>query len=187
MVPDVDQWYPLPMPMASPSLRSRVRECTQERHHALDNALGECLTLDREAYVRFLKGSFVAASRLECAIEKFLGEGFECLRAELLGADLALLGVPLPSFGLMRAAYQLEGEASAWGHAYVIEGSALGGMVLAERVKARLGGTFPTRYLEHRGRETAVRWRWFLERFEDRKSTRLNSSHPVSSRMPSSA
>ena len=52
------------------------------------------------------------------------------------------------------------------GAAYVVEGSTLGGLVLAERFEAALGAGTPTSFLRLRGAGTAARWRAFLGELE---------------------
>jgi heme oxygenase len=77
------------------------------------------------------------------------------LRADL--ADAGLAGEPAgqgepPAGG---------GTGQAWGLAYVVEGSQLGGRVLYQRLR-RAGVTAPLRYLEGRGPGTGAHWNSFL-------------------------
>lgn len=55
-----------------------------------------------------------------------------------------------------------DAEARAWGVAYVIEGSRLGGQVLYRRLAEPLA-PHPLRYLQGAGAQTGAHWRAFLE------------------------
>lgn len=77
------------------------------------------------------------------------------LRADL--ADAGLAGEPA---GLARPPAHT--AAAAWGLAYVVEGSQLGGRVLYQRLR-RAGVAAPLRYLEGRGSGTGAHWNAFLQ------------------------
>jgi heme oxygenase len=145
-------------------LLARLRSDTASRHAELDGLVGLALLRSRESYSSFLQASLRAVRGLEQQIEEKLGaEDFPALRAALLGEDLAALGTdardPQPSDA---PAISLPSLAAAWGAAYVVEGSALGGQVLAGRVRTALGEDISTRYLSFRGSETGARWRRFI-------------------------
>lgn len=147
-------------------LLARLRSDTASRHAELDGLVGLALLRSRESYSSFLQASLRAVRGLEQQIEEKLGaEDFPALRAALLGEDLAALGADARDSQPSGApAISLPSLAAAWGAAYVIEGSALGGQVLAGRVRTALGEDISTRYLSFRGSETGARWRWFLAR-----------------------
>ena len=84
------------------------------------------------------------------------------LRAPLLRADLRALGVspadaprvPAPAIGSLAAGF---------GALYVLEGSALGGTLIARRAAAALGlGPEATRFFRSEGRDVGPTWRAFL-------------------------
>lgn len=84
------------------------------------------------------------------------GQGLlEPLRADL--ADAGLAGEPAG-----QARPPMDTEAAAWGVAYVVEGSQLGGRVLYQRLR-RAGVSAPLRYLEGRGPGTGAHWQGFLQ------------------------
>jgi heme oxygenase len=148
----------------NPPLIARLRSDTASRHAELDGLVGLALLRSRESYSSFLQASLRAVRGPELQLEEKLGaEEFPALRAALLGEDLAALGADgrasQPSDAPPIA---LPSLAAAWGAAYVIEGSALGGQVLAGRVRTALGDEISTRYLSFRGAETGARWRRFL-------------------------
>lgn len=141
-------------------LLAHLRAATRKQHAALDATIGPSIARSTASYARFLRASFGPASAVEQAVERALGPDFRAIRGAALRADLEALG-DVPPEGA--PPLHLAGEAEAIGAAYVLEGSALGGMVLAAKVRDALGDEVPSRYLQLRGREAAARWRWFLE------------------------
>ena len=84
----------------------------------------------------------------------------ERLRASASPAPRVALDVPFSSTA--PAAERDVRDARAWGVAYVIEGSRLGGQVLYRRLAEPLA-PHPLRYLQGAGGQTGARWRAFLE------------------------
>jgi heme oxygenase len=152
-------------------LLAALRRATRARHQRLDTAITGSFSRDR--YVAFLRASLAAIDAIEPAIERWRPAGAAPSR-ERLRADLIALGEPAPAAA---AAEVLADIDAALGAAYVLEGSALGGQVLARRVEAALGDA-PTRYLApHGGPATGVRWRQFLVELE-----RHGAAAPASAR-----
>jgi heme oxygenase len=142
------------------SLLRRLRLETQAAHEALDASVGAVITRSRPDYAAFLRCSLAAVALLEEAIAPHLGETHLPERAERIRADLAALGEAATSPPLEPIV--LDTRAEAFGAAYVVEGSALGGMFLADRVRSALGADSPCSYLALRGSSTGARWKWFL-------------------------
>ncbi len=141
-------------------LLANLRAATRKQHAALDATIGPALARSTASYARFLRESFGPASAVEAAVERALGADFRAIRGAALRADLEALGEAAPE---EPPPLLLASEAEAIGAAYVLEGSALGGLVLAAKVRDALGDHVPTRYLQLRGREAPARWRWFLD------------------------
>lgn len=154
-------------------LRERLRRETAEAHRRLEDGLGlaaEDLTLGR--YRGILEGFYTFLRPWEDRVEAAVGDpAFTAprRRAHLLAEDLAHLGVDrqhlaaLPDCpGLPR----IEGPAQAMGSLYVLEGSTLGGQVVARHVEQRLGLSDGQGYafFNGHGRATGALWRGFLER-----------------------
>lgn len=118
--------------------------------------------MTRTRYGAFLAGTLLVVDPLEDA----LGEPKK--RSDLLRADLAALRVrphdPVPDL-----APSLGSEGERLGCAYVVEGSALGGLVLARTIEPALAllPTGGTSFLRLRGDDTAAHWRAFLRRLDD--------------------
>lgn len=142
-------------------LLARLRRETSAQHADLDRTIGPEVARSRESYARFLASSFVAVSALEDAVQHALGADHRAERGALLRADLESLRVVVPR---PRATVGPLVEAAAFGTAYVLDGSTLGGIVLAKMVHDALGPDVPVRYLTLRGAGTGARWRGFLER-----------------------
>lgn len=122
-----------------------IRAATAGAHTEVDAAFGGFNLGDRNDYAAFL----TAHARVLPAMEEVLSGNFGlpsfAPRKPALAADLAALDVPFPP----ALAVSVPGSAAAaWGMFYVIEGSRLGGMVLARGVpdtmpKAYLGSAHP--------------------------------------------
>jgi heme oxygenase len=166
--------------MAAPGAAASValqplREATRELHHALDSRLrigGEDATLaDYAEHLRALRpwlaavrealaGSGVAA--LE-AVARQLALRLEALELDLRDAQAAGPATPpaLPDTDALAA--QATDPGFAWGLAYVVEGSRLGGSVMHRRLAPRLA-PHPMRYFAPVGAEdgTPAHWRHFV-------------------------
>lgn len=132
-------------------------------HERLDRGVIERGALaTREGYVQFLRASLSVVAPIERALAAFT-EFPIAGRADKLRSDLAALGSKPATESADAALTRAEAE----GAAYVIEGSALGGLVLARRVEAELGvDAEQTSYLRLRGDRTASFWREFIARLD---------------------
>lgn len=143
---------------AANSAVTQLRAATRPDHEAVDSAFGHFALRTREGYRDFL----TAHARILPLAERLIQPGALVDdwhgRTEALMDDLHALGGDRPAeldFALP------EGEAARWGALYVIEGSRLGGAVLAKMVPADL----PAAYLGARHPQGA--WRALLERLDD--------------------
>ena len=136
-------------------LRSALRAQTGDCHADADEIFGRFDLSRLVEYQSFLSAHARAVPAVEAAIEqagieRLIPDWFERRRREYLFADLAALGVkappllPQPIFGC---------DAELWGAAYVLEGSKLGGAMLAKSVQADL----PLRYLNPHGPKTGMK------------------------------
>lgn len=137
-----------------------LRDATQALHARLDSQLPLARPADAAQSLHHYHGHLCVLhgwlQDLAPVLER-CGWGREqiaALRADL--ADAGLAGDP-PG----QAVPPMDGVASAWGVAYVVEGSRLGGRVLHQRLR-RAGVTAPLRYLEGLGPATGVHWQGFL-------------------------
>jgi heme oxygenase (biliverdin-IX-beta and delta-forming) len=146
-------------------LLTLLRHCTHEHHARLDAGIdfrGGRIRLER--YSAFLRGVLSVVAPLESAMVQWLGLAVGPSRTECLCADLMRLdgscAVEWAPVSLPRNA------AEAHGCAYVLEGSTLGGLVLATLIEDKLGADISTSYLRLRGAATAQQWRAWLQRLE---------------------
>ena len=118
---------------------ARLRAATRASHDLVDAAFGDFDLSDRDGYRRFLVAHARALPPAELAIQRLAFARTLPSRAPSLERDLADLGAtmpaPLPFAGL--------DEPGLWGALYVVEGSRLGGVMLARSVRADV----PARYL----------------------------------------
>lgn len=145
----------------SSELLALLRAGTAGQHRLLDGgiALGQDGAVDPVRYTAFLRATARVLDALEPAVQSFVALDPPA-RTQALRADLAALGAAPDAPAQLALATS---RAAAFGCAYVMEGSTLGGVVLARAVEASLAGA-PTRYLRLRGERTAASWRGFVER-----------------------
>ena len=121
---------------ASATLRARTTPC----HEDVDAAFGGFRLDEAESYRAFLIAHARALAAAEAALVAFAGLPAWRPRMPLLAQDLADLCVPPPT----PLPFELEAGAPVWGALYVVEGSRLGGAMLARQV----GRGLPRRYLD---------------------------------------
>ena len=119
---------------------AELRAATAGDHEAVDAAFARFDLNDPADYAGFLMAHARALPAIEAALS-----GFPTLppmrpRRALLADDLARLGYPMPVAVEFTIPHDI---ATAFGTAYVVEGSRLGGGLLARRV----GPGLPTAYL----------------------------------------
>ncbi|AHF85250.1 heme oxygenase [Rhizobium leguminosarum bv. trifolii WSM1689] len=144
------------------SLRSALRAQTADCHAAVDALFGSFNLSCTQDYKAFLRAHAQVVPSVEHALEeagiaRLLPDWPERRRAHRLAADIRELGdrlpAPLPQLAL-------HCEAAAWGAAYVLEGSKLGGALLAKAVPDHL----PNSYLSPQGPKGAMRL--FMDRLD---------------------
>ncbi|WP_420136315.1 biliverdin-producing heme oxygenase [Sphingomonas sp.] len=117
------------------SARKTLRTATAEKHEMIDAAFGAFDLSDANSYGRFLTAHARALPAVERALAQREGLPAFGLRTPLLQQDLEALGLPMPDPYEMGAPAN---DAGAFGALYVIEGSRLGGSILAGAVPAEL-------------------------------------------------
>lgn len=113
------------------SARAALRSATRAKHDRVDAAFGRFDLTDRFSYGRFLTAHARALPAVEAAIAACEAIPAFARRTELLARDLAEIGLSMPA---PLALAPPESEAAAFGALYVIEGSRLGGAILARQV-----------------------------------------------------
>lgn len=123
-----------------------LREGTREEHERLDELFGRFDLTDRAEYGAFLAAHAAALLPLESALDaagaaRLFEDWADRRRGALLVGDLAALGLAVPDAVPVPP---LADDAAIAGAVYVVEGSRLGGRLLARGVAAGL----PTGYLD---------------------------------------
>jgi len=150
---------------------TEIRQATQDLHRKLDEgSLAKVLlssTLSITEYSSFLSSSRKLHLSFHRELLRFWDEfktGYSFFdRLAALDRDLQSCGLyPLPT---VISDFQPPVTPGArWGLAYVIEGSRLGGQVLARKVRAALGDAGVTvYYLEGTGSKTGEEWKAFCK------------------------
>ncbi|MCW8155760.1 heme oxygenase [Stutzerimonas stutzeri] len=146
-------------------LRTQLREATAALHAQVDAAFSGFALDQPDDYRRFLRAHGRVLSATEVALERagfaeLLDDWPMRVRRHSLLADLEELECRAPA---PLQAPRISGIASCWGVAYVLEGSRLGGRVLARRIR-QADPNAPVRYLEHG--DVARLWPTFLSQLE---------------------
>jgi len=139
--------------------RAALRRGTASDHERLDSLFGGFRLDDPIQYRAFLTAHAMALPAVEQALDEAgfaaqLDDWPQRRRGDAIAADLTALGAPVPA---RLVAPRLDTVAAQWGAAYVIEGSRLGGALLARGVPDDL----PRSYLATPQAPGA--WRKFLE------------------------
>jgi heme oxygenase len=143
-------------------VRAALRSGTAADHDRLDALFGGFRLDDDADYRAFLIAHAMALPAVEAALDDAgfaaeLPDWPQRKRGEALAADLAALGDAMPA---PLPVPTLDTSAARWGAAYVIEGSRLGGALLARSVADAL----PHAYLGTPQRPGA--WRTFLDQLD---------------------
>lgn len=158
-----------------PTIVERLRDATRDAHTALEAALDWQRTVStRDGYRRLLGRFHGFHAGWEPAIAALLDDpafSEPRRRTHLLAADLLALGLAPGELDRLPVCppIHLQDRAGALGAMYVLEGSTLGGQVVARHVVAELGlcaGQGCSYYTAH-GAATGRMWRAFRQRLLD--------------------
>ena len=138
--------------------RQALRTATAEDHERVDRAFSGFDLADRDSYAAFLQAQAVAFLPVEAAIDAanpqdLMPDWPQRRRASLLRADFDALGIEAPG---AISPPRIAGAEEILGAIYVLEGSRLGGQLLARQVPAG----FPRAFI---GASDPARWRKLIE------------------------
>jgi heme oxygenase len=144
------------------SLRNALRTGTSDCHAVVDHLFGRFDLSDRSRYGAFLlaHARVIPAAELALArggIASLLPDWAGRRRGDMLTADLSALGLTSPP---PLDVTDFSSQDELWGAAYVLEGSKLGGAMLAKQVP----DTLPSTYIGHQGPKGAMKA--FMERLD---------------------
>ncbi|WP_227009042.1 biliverdin-producing heme oxygenase [Christiangramia fulva] len=150
---------------------NRLREETREIHEALESKnLAQKIidhSINHEEYLLLLLQNFQAYRKTEKLLQKYLNF-HPFLKAERIKKDLENLGVKNPDF-FWDFPFECKDEIEALGIAYVVEGSAMGGMMIGKQIKycGALHG-LPEQYFYNASKENAKGWNKFQKEIRNR-------------------
>ena len=156
------------MPTAGLTPRHRIRLATRDAHDQVDRWFSRYDLKNPQDYRRFLTSHWSVLPGCELMLEaagalEILSDWPVRRRTDALAQDMSLLGqVPVTVVDTQGAI----SPAELWGMMYVLEGSRLGGAILAQRVEAGPDATcrLATAYLRH---GTGLRlWPSFVAAFD---------------------
>lgn len=158
---------------APPDLSLRLRRETRDLHERLERTFALPASLTEYRRQLLVMHGFVAPLEGQLLLQRSLPEELLEGRAKvpLLDADLERLDValgPLPR-PLCADLPRIENPMQATGVMYVLEGSTLGGQMIARHVRATLGVDVPCSYYQSYGPEVPSKWeqfRQYLRRIE---------------------
>ncbi|MEK8033567.1 biliverdin-producing heme oxygenase [Ideonella sp. DXS29W] len=148
-----------------------LRSATRSHHDRIERllALDQPLTLRRYAAIMVGFNAFLGAweRELRTALPPRLSDWFDARsRVRFAQDDLAYLGIPGAHASPPATRIGVDGLPAAFGSMYVIEGSALGGQVIAPQLKRDLGleAGRGASYFNGFGLHTGAMWRDFRQR-----------------------
>lgn len=116
---------------------NKLREETEVLHREVekDNLAGLIISheISLEEYKLLLLQNYLAYAVTENEITIYF-PGFEPVKSRQLLKDLENLKIKIPSTDNYAKKYTIKNEAEAYGAAYVVEGSAMGGMLIAKEL-----------------------------------------------------
>lgn len=133
------------------SFVQHLRHATAADHRTVDARYGGFRLDDTDDYRCFLMAHGRALPSIEAALAGTSGLPAWRPRSALLAGDLASLGVDLPQ----PLGVTLDAEAERWGALYVMEGSRLGGQLLARAVPKGLSSSYLSA-VHHKGEWRAL-------------------------------
>jgi len=152
------------------TLLDRLKTETRPAHDRIEKAIGlERIAASMEGYQDLLARFYGFHDAWEKAAEALAPDSafFQRRRkTALLAKDLAALGMRADAISRLprcQPLMPLPSAAAVLGSMYVIEGSTLGGAIIARDVERRLGLTAETgcAYFRSYGRDTALMWKSF--------------------------
>jgi heme oxygenase len=142
------------------SASSRLREETRDEHRAIEAVVPLMReAIDRDGYFRYLAAVLGFVEPLERELALHLDAR---PKRHLLVADLSSLGATDVEISALPRAMPLriDDRAEAYGALYVMEGSTLGGALIAKHLRARIDDC-PLRYLAPYGESAGASWKRF--------------------------
>lgn len=162
---------------------TKLREATEDLHREIEKenlaALIVSNEISLEEYKLLLLQNYIAYAITEPSIAKHL-DHYEVYKTPRLLRDLEQLGVTTTLPAHTREMFRIINKAEALGAAYVVEGSSLGGMVIAKQIKncPALEG-IGDHYFFNGDRENVKSWNAFSKFLKNREFTPLEEIQAI--------
>ena len=146
---------------------NKLRNATQDLHREIekDNLAGLITShnIEMEDYKLLLLQNYTAYKITEAEIAEFL-PGFKPVKSSYLEKDLKNLNINTTHDPSFANDFKIKNKAEAYGAAYVVEGSALGGMMISKEIKncENLSG-IPEQHFFNGNRRNVKGWNQFLK------------------------
>lgn len=148
----------------------RLKEATETLHKEVEaENLARFImdhSIERSTYELLLLQNYIAYKITESAISSFI-EHYSATKHVLLEKDLEALHIEKPDLELD---FSCNSRAEAYGAAYVVEGSALGGLVLAKNLEKCPGlSQVDTHHFFNGNKDNLRNWNSFKEELESQE------------------
>lgn len=162
---------------------NKLREETEELHREIEkNNLASLIlshTIQPAEYKLLLLQNFVAYSITEKQIAPYL-ENFNVKKSEQLKFDLDALEVDYSLYRDYEKLYAIANKAEALGAAYVVEGSAMGGMLISKELQHCTAlQNISTHYFFNGDRSSIKDWRNFTSALKKEQLTALEQLNAI--------
>ncbi len=153
-------------------LIEQIRVATAAEHKALEEKLFPFLNNinSKEQYAQLLNAFYgyifpVQEKIIEHIDQNIVPDIIERRNASFIANDLNSLQIPLTN-SLSNNLPAINDHASAMGALYVLEGSTLGGKIIAKTIAEKLSSTEALSFFKGYGTETGVMWKKFTQYLE---------------------
>jgi heme oxygenase len=159
-------------------LTQELKENTFSEHQASEKKMIIALKKieTREDYVRMLNWLYGFYAPMEALIGNYLTPDHlpdidRRSRAEFLLGDITQSGLPNPEYDICRELPAIHSASQAIGALYVLEGSTLGGRIIADMIQRQLGPTAKTGFFQGYGAGTETMWQSFRDFLDQPRAT----------------
>jgi heme oxygenase (biliverdin-IX-beta and delta-forming) len=162
---------------------TKLKEATEDLHREIEKDNLATLIVSNEIsleeYKLLLLQNYIAYAITEPSIAKHL-EHYEIHKTPRLLSDLDQLGVISKLPAGAKENFHIVNRAQALGAAYVVEGSALGGMVIAKQIKnCRSLDEIEDHHFFNGDRENVKTWNAFSKFIKNQEFTPLEEIHAI--------
>ena len=162
---------------------TKLKNATEELHREIekDNLAGLIISneINLEDYKLLLLQNYIAYAITEPAIAKYL-DNYKIQKSPRILKDLDQLGVTCTPNPKLREMFRIINRAEALGAAYVVEGSALGGMMISKQIaNCPALAAIPNHHFFNGDRENVKSWNAFSKFLKKQEFTALEEIQAI--------